>query len=70
MLAAAWKRETGKDLTESLEDLGPRAVMEIDFDFVDDRDWMAWPMVRLKHISRQQPPCPEPQILPPASKRS
>jgi len=66
MLAAAWKRETGEDLVERLEDLGPRAIMEIGFDFADCRDWMAWPRVRLRHIKRQ-PAGPEPQILPPVS---
>ena len=24
--------------------------MEIEFGFADDRDWMAWPMVRLRHL--------------------
>jgi hypothetical protein len=23
--------------------------MEIEFDFAEDRDWLAWPMVCLKH---------------------
>jgi hypothetical protein len=35
-----------------LNDLGPRAVVEIDFDFAETRDWMAWPAVPpLKHRS-------------------
>lgn len=53
MLQAAWRRETGEDLADRLvEDLGPRAIMEIEVDLADDRDWMAWPKVRLKHARR------------------
>jgi hypothetical protein len=58
MLGAAWKRETGEDLVESIEDLGARAVMEIDFNLVDDRDWMAWPKVTLKRMKRPVPALP------------
>jgi hypothetical protein len=52
MLAAAWKRKTGEDLVDRIGDLGTRAVMEMEFDFVDDRDWMAWRKVQLKHIKQ------------------
>src|SRR6266567_1808760 len=47
MLLAAWKRETGEDLPERLDDLGSRVVIEINFDFAEKRDWLAWPTVRL-----------------------
>jgi hypothetical protein len=52
MLQAAWRRETGEDLTERLENLGRRAVMKIEFDLAAERDWMAWPKVRLKRLNR------------------
>jgi hypothetical protein len=51
MLQAAWLRETGEELSASFDSLGSRVVMEIDFDLSDDRDWMGWPKVRLKHTA-------------------
>lgn len=41
----------GLDLAEQLEDLGPRAVLEIEFNFAQAPDWTAWPKVRLKHLN-------------------
>ena len=55
MMQAAWKRETGEDLTVEQEDLGPFAVIEIKFNFSEERDWMEWPEVCLKRF-QQAPP--------------
>ena len=53
MLKAAWKRVTGEDLMETQEQLGRRAVMEIEFDLEEPRSRLAWPKVRIKFVKQQ-----------------
>ena len=52
LLRAAWRRETGEDLTETMEQLGTCAVIEIMFDFAEKNDGAAWPKAKLKHLKQ------------------